>query len=84
MSINSLSSLLQGIAPEATNDMVVRKPVQKKTKHRAHTGVKCTLYKAYGGKTENFYFITEQLVFFTFQDAPELSVMAKAVKLMYM
>ncbi|XP_073694043.1 uncharacterized protein [Garra rufa] len=37
-----------GIAPEATNDMVVRKPVPK-TKDHARTGVKCTLYRAYGG-----------------------------------
>lgn len=39
----------QGIAPEATNDIVVCKPVPKKTKNRARTGVKCTLYRAYGG-----------------------------------
>ncbi|RVE55568.1 hypothetical protein OJAV_G00234980 [Oryzias javanicus] len=38
----------QGISPEATNDMIVRKPAAKE-KDKVKTGVKCTLYKAYCG-----------------------------------
>ncbi|XP_077078678.1 uncharacterized protein LOC143731948 [Siphateles boraxobius] len=39
----------QGIAPEATNDMAVCKPVAR-TKNRVRTGVKCTLYRAYADR----------------------------------
>ena len=43
--------MLQGIAPEATNDMAVCKPVAR-TKKSVRTGVKCTLYRAYAGESE--------------------------------
>ncbi|XP_027859750.1 uncharacterized protein LOC114158046 [Xiphophorus couchianus] len=38
----------KGVAPEATNDMTVCKPVARE-KTRIRTSVKCTLYRAYAG-----------------------------------
>lgn len=55
--------MLQGVTLEATNDMIVYKPVIR-TRKRVRTGVKCTLYSL--SKINVIIYINNRLTDFIF------------------